>query len=100
MDSEDDDDDETGTTVIERVTRFRGDDDDFVTPARPLKKAKWAHADKALRWDKGLLVIRDSGDGTNMPSSSTDGGVGGGTWPKGVFRNAAKVSHQSLKPDL
>ena len=83
----------TSTTVIERVARFRGDDVDFLTPARPLKRAKWADAEKALRWDKGLLVIRDFGDQSDTPAKLSNAGGGGGnrTWPKGVFKNPAKV---------
>ncbi|KAK8853336.1 hypothetical protein IAR55_004040 [Kwoniella newhampshirensis] len=43
--------------VVEKFTQTRGpgDDEDFVTPARPTKKAKTD--DKTVKWDREVLII-------------------------------------------
>lgn len=56
---------------IEKVERLRGpgDDEDWRTPARPAKKAKIG-VDKSVKWDKGLVIIRDDGTGVCPPASA------------------------------
>lgn len=74
--------------VIERVDRARGpgDDEDWKTPARPAKKAKMGQT-KTVKWDRGLVIIRDDGSAV-CPRSSDDNEV-----PKrSCVRLAAKVS--------
>lgn len=56
---------------IEKVERLRGpgDEEDWRTPARPAKKAKTG-ADKSVKWDKGLTIIRDDGAGVSLPTDA------------------------------
>ncbi|WRT70071.1 uncharacterized protein IL334_007065 [Kwoniella shivajii] len=58
--------------VIEKLIqqRFQGDESDFETPVRPVKKVKTEKEIKFVKWDKGLTVIRD--DGTIRPPSRED----------------------------
>ena len=47
---------------MERETHVRGpgDEEDYKTPARPVKRVKMTDEEKGkyVRWDKGLVVIR------------------------------------------
>ncbi|WVQ94850.1 hypothetical protein IAU59_001933 [Kwoniella sp. CBS 9459] len=51
--------------VIEKmvIDKAPGDDEDFVSPPRPAKKVKTDNKgkNKAVKWDRGLTVIRDDG---------------------------------------
>ena len=84
------DDEEIQVAVIERVSRFRGDEDDYTTPARALKKAKVTHA-KTVRWDKGLLIIRDDVGKETIQRESPKKE----DWPRGCIKNSAKVTCHS-----
>jgi hypothetical protein len=61
--------------VVERIIRKQGpgEDQDYETPARPLKKQKTANDDdeRFVRWDRALVVIRDDGRRIS-PSPSGD----------------------------
>lgn len=52
---------EVEVAIVERIElrRGKGDDEDWVTPARPVKKVK--KENKSVMWDKGLEIIRDDG---------------------------------------
>jgi hypothetical protein len=56
--------------IIEKVARARGpgDEEDWITPARPAKKAKLG-MDKSVKWDRELVIIRDDGTGVCPPAS-------------------------------
>ncbi|OCF43664.1 hypothetical protein I317_02414 [Kwoniella heveanensis CBS 569] len=51
--------------IIEKmvVHKAPGDEEEFVSPPRPAKKVKTDRRgkDKAVKWDKGLTIIRDDG---------------------------------------
>jgi len=47
-------------------TKGPGDEEDWATPARPVKKAKTSHPGKNVRWDKSLVLIRDQGDDASV----------------------------------
>lgn len=57
--------------LIERVERTRGpgEDEDYLTPARPCKKVKTAHG-KTVKWDRELTIIRNDG----QPEAARDAG--------------------------
>ena len=81
--------------LVQRISQLRGpgEEEDYVTPARPVKKAKTAHVDvktkdKVVRWDRGLVVIRhDGSEAVSKPSS----GSGQDHPVKASIRNDAKV---------
>ena len=88
-DASEEGDDDIRLTVVERISKFRGDEDDYTTPARPLKKAKISDEGKGVRWDKGLVIIRDRNDEKPI---SKDSSIEDHDWPRPCIRNAAKVS--------
>jgi hypothetical protein len=72
----------SGKPVIETVVWVKGpgEVEDYVTPARPAKKAKLAqvqeqHAEERfVKWNRKLMIIRDDGE-RMTPSSGGEGSV-------------------------
>ena len=84
-------------SLVERKTHTRGpgDEEDYKTPARPAKKAKTAYTQaegsgKSVKWDKGLVVIRDEAgqEGRPLSRASSKGDTGSN---RGCLRDDAKV---------
>lgn len=73
--SGDDDDpssDEEAPVGTEEVLRAPGDEDDYSTPARPLKRAKVdEEKDRFVRWNRELTVIRGGLGDTQPPKAPT-----------------------------
>jgi hypothetical protein len=60
--------------VVQRIeqTRGPGDDEDWKTPARPMKKAK-LRQEKNVKWDRELVIVHDDGVAVKpAPSSEID----------------------------
>jgi len=73
--------------IIQRVEQIRGpgDDEDWKTPARPMKKAK-LREEKNVKWDRGLVIIHDDGSEVKPPPSMDHDEL-----PKGCVRESSRV---------
>lgn len=87
--------------VVERIIRKQGpgEDQDYETPARPLKKQRTAHAEECderfVRWDRGLVVIRDDGRRVS-PSPSGDPPNGNKSCMKDHQVSPSQSSHADI----
>ncbi|WVQ84566.1 hypothetical protein IAT38_006720 [Cryptococcus sp. DSM 104549] len=91
-------DEEEEKPVIEKRTQMRGpgEEEDFVTPARPAKRAKTGAGGggKSLKWDRDVTIIRDDGAVRAGSGSRDEGEEEGGKAQEAVGKSCIKTKVQ------